>query len=51
VSDKDNPRYFFVKHGLDAFQVMPNFIWRTDEKHEPRAFKGVKKGDRWIGFA
>ncbi|HZK82872.1 MAG TPA: hypothetical protein VFC46_17445 [Humisphaera sp.] len=47
----DNRKYFFVKHGLDSFQVMPNFIWRTEEKDEPRIFKRVKKGDRWIGFA
>ncbi len=44
-------KYFFVKHGLDAFQVMPNFIWRTGERKEPSAFRRVKKGDRWIGFA
>src|SRR5947209_8066128 len=47
----DHPRYFFVKHGLDAFEAMPNFIWRTGETKEPRSFKGVKKGDRWISFA
>jgi hypothetical protein len=47
----DNRKYFFVKHGLDALQVMPRFIWRTGQKEEPPAFKRVKKGDRWIGFA
>ncbi len=47
----DNRRYFFVKHGLDALQLMPNSIWNDQEKDEPRGFKGVKKGARWIGFA
>jgi hypothetical protein len=51
LSVSDDRRYFFVKHGLDSLRVMPNFIWRTDETDEPRSFKGVKKGDRWVGFA
>jgi hypothetical protein len=48
---RDDCNYYIVKHGLDAFQVMPNFIWRTGERREPRPFKRVQKGDRWIAFA
>jgi hypothetical protein len=48
---QDDRKYYFVKHGLDAFQTMPNFIWRTGERDEPAAFTRVKKGDRWIAFA
>lgn len=46
-------RYFVVKHGLDAFQAMPNFIWRTNKGPDdiPHRFRQVKSGDRWIGFA
>jgi hypothetical protein len=44
-------KYFFVKHGLDSLLVLPNVIWRTEEKAEPLKFKHVRKGDRWIGFA
>jgi hypothetical protein len=44
-------KYYFVKHGLDAFQAMPNVIWRTGERHEPNAFKRIQIGDRWIAFA
>lgn len=47
----DNRKYFFVKHGLDSLLAMPRFIWRTGEKHQPRGFKNVNVGDRWISFA
>jgi hypothetical protein len=48
---KDYRKYFIVKHGLDSLQALPNFIWRTGETQEPKSFRRVKKGDRWIGFA
>jgi len=44
-------RYWIVKHGLDALQALPRYIWRTGQEKEPRLFKAVKTGDRWIGFA
>ena len=49
----DGCRCFIVKHGLDAFKALPNFIWRTGKgSHDvPRRFNEVRLGDRWIGFA
>lgn len=49
----DAHNYFIVKHGLDAFEALPNFIWRTgvDASTIPHRFSQVKVGDRWIGFA
>lgn len=46
-------KYFIVKHGLDAFQALPNFIWRLgkDAITVPHRFSEVRIGDRWIGFA
>jgi hypothetical protein len=46
-------KYYFVKHGLDAFQALPNFIWNSgaSRSHHPRGFRQIKEGDRWIGFA
>ena len=45
--------HFIVKHGLDAFEKLPNFIWRTDigKNHVPHRFNEVKEGDLWISFA
>ncbi|MFZ3199979.1 MAG: hypothetical protein WA175_02390 [Candidatus Acidiferrales bacterium] len=42
-----------MKHGLDAFERLPNFIWNTGEgpRHVPHRYKEVREGDRWIGFA
>lgn len=49
---KRRPRhYWIVKHGLDALTSLPNFIWRTGERKEPRTLLRVRRGDRWIGFA
>lgn len=47
------PKHFIVKHGLDAFELLPNYIWRTDmsAKKAPRGFGQVNLRDRWIGFA
>jgi hypothetical protein len=48
---KRDRRHFIVKHGLDAFEALPRFIWRTCERQKPKAFEYVSRGDRWIGFA
>jgi len=47
------PKYFIVKHGLDAFKALPNFVWRTGmgPNDVPHRFAQIKAGDRWIGFA
>lgn len=52
MSDSE-PKHFIVKHGLDSFELLPNYIWRTGKgpNDTPRGFKGVKLGDRWVGFA
>jgi hypothetical protein len=44
---------FIVKHGLDAFTLMPGLIWRTDIRppKKPRGFQQVALGSRWIEFA
>ena len=49
----DNRRHFIVKHGLDAFEVLPNYIWRTGkgEDEVPHRFNQVRVGDRWVGVA
>jgi hypothetical protein len=44
-------RYFIVKHGLEDFEMMPNYIWRTHEREQPSTYTRVKQGDRWIAFA
>ena len=45
--------HFIVKHGLDAFAALPNFVWRTGKgpKDVPHRFKQIRLGDQWIGFA
>jgi hypothetical protein len=50
---QDARRYFIVKHGLDAFEKLPDFIWNTAEgpRHPPHRYKELRPGDRWIGFA
>jgi hypothetical protein len=47
------PRHFIAKHGLDAFEAMPNYIWRTGKgpNELPHRFNQVKIGDRWVAFA
>lgn len=46
-------RHFIVKHGLDSFEMLPNYIWRTSkgEDEVPHRFNQVRLGDRWVGFA
>jgi len=46
-------KHFIVKHDLEAFSVLPNYIWRTDKSATeiPRGFSSVRPGDRWVGFA
>lgn len=46
-------KHFIVKHGLDAFEALPDYICRTGLGAEkaPRGFGQVKPDDRWIGFA
>jgi hypothetical protein len=50
---KPECNHFIVKHGLDAFRLLPNYIWRTDKgpKDVPPGFNKIKRGDRWIAFA
>jgi hypothetical protein len=52
-SDVRDPKHFIAKHGLDAFEAMPNYIWRTGKgpNELPHRFNQLKVGDRWIGFA
>jgi hypothetical protein len=51
MKTKRAPQYFIVKHGLDALQVLPNYVWRTHERKLPSALKRIAPGDKWIGFA
>jgi hypothetical protein len=46
-------KYYVVRHGLDAFEALPNFIWRTGwtKVRPPRRFPHVVEGSRWISFA
>lgn len=53
MSQVTDRKHFIVKHGLDAFQRMPGFIWRTGEgpRDLPHRFSQVTLGARWISFA
>jgi hypothetical protein len=53
MPQSDDCRYFIVKHGLDAFEALPNFIWNTRNAPDniPHRYDQVRRGDRWIGFA
>lgn len=53
MSRSENRKHFIVKHGLDAFEALPNIIWRTDKgpTDVPHRFDQVKEGSRWIAFA
>lgn len=51
MSDANIPRYYIVKHGLDALQALPNYIWRTGERILPRSLGALRPGDKWVGFA
>ena len=46
-------RYWIVKHGLDAFEMLPHCIWRSDMNAMtlPKHLRQVKTGDRWISYA
>lgn len=46
-------KFFIVKHGLDAFELLPNYIWVTDygPRKVPQRYPSIKKGDRWIAYA
>jgi hypothetical protein len=46
-------RFFIIKHDLRSFQALPGIIWRTDAEAsaQPRNFKFVRPGDRWVEFA
>jgi hypothetical protein len=46
-------KHLIVKHGLDAFTALPDFIWQTGvgPRHIPHRYNQIKRGDRWIGFA
>jgi len=52
-SPDDTLKHFIVKHGLDAFEALPHFIWRTGIGPDaaPHRFNQIKSGDRWVGFA
>ena len=47
------PKHFIVKHGLDAFKALPNFVWNTGNgpRNAPHRYDQIRLGDRWIGFA
>ena len=53
MSKSEDRKYFIVKHGLDAFEALPNRVWRTDysEKELPPRFDQVRRGDCWVAFA
>jgi hypothetical protein len=51
MKETSTPRYYIVKHGLDALQALPNYIWRTGEPKLPKILSRVRPGDKWIGFA
>jgi hypothetical protein len=53
MSRSEDRKYFIVKHGLDAFEALPNRIWRTDysERELPPRFDQVRPSDCWIAFA
>jgi hypothetical protein len=50
----DARNYYIVKHGLDAFEALPNFVWHTgwpESYGPPRGYRMLEEGDRWIGYA
>jgi lysophospholipase L1-like esterase len=49
----DGRNYFIVKHHLRAFEVLPNFVWRSGlpKSQMPPGFRQIEEGDRWLGFA
>jgi len=53
MPESDDRRYWIVKHGLDAFEELPNFIWEitTGPRSMPHRYEQIKVGDRWIAFA
>jgi hypothetical protein len=53
MSEFHDRGHFIVKHGLDALEALPTFIWRTGKGRDdrPRNYDKVNKGDRWIAYA
>ena len=53
MPERRERRYFIVKHGLDAFEALPGFIWRVGmpRTETPPRFSQVRLGDRWVEFA
>lgn len=53
MTELQERKHFIVKHDLEAFSLLPNYIWRTDKSASdvPRGFANVTPGDRWISFA
>ena len=53
MPEAHNAKCYIVKHGLDSFEALPNFIWNTDNppKVAPHRYTEVRRGHRWIGFA
>lgn len=52
-ADSKNRKYFIVKHGRDAFEAHPEWIWNTyyGRGRVPRGYDRIRKGDRWVSFA
>lgn len=53
TTSEPGPKYFIVKHGLDAFHALPHYIWNTghSEFNRPRGYGGISKADHWIAYA
>lgn len=53
MSVAGEPQCFIVKHDLEAFSALPNYIWRTgtSSSKSPPGFSSFRPGHRWIGFA
>jgi hypothetical protein len=53
MQQSGDTKYFIVKHGLDAFEALPNFIWNTHAASTivPGNYDRARPGDQWISFA
>jgi len=51
MPQSDDRRYFIVKHDLESFTRLPEFVWRTGRIPEPKRFDMIRKRDLWIAFA
>ncbi len=50
----DTRNFYIVKHHLEAFEALPNLVWRTEWPESygmPRGFRMMEEGDRWISYA